>query len=146
MVSMWMPWVMYIIDPASAIALSPGSSSTSTNCISLPRMRKSTSCAAAIMPPNAGSASPLILRAEGPGLRTWGGCRAADPPDACLSNSRSHPRRRGRGLFRLGREVLAGVDEPVGLEPVLLVVELPVPAVERQQLRMRAALHDLAGL
>jgi hypothetical protein len=45
MVSIWMPGVMYIIEPASATALSPGSSSTSTNCISLPRTRKSISWA-----------------------------------------------------------------------------------------------------
>ena len=40
-----MPGVMYIIEPASATALSPGSSSTSTNCISLPMILKSMSCA-----------------------------------------------------------------------------------------------------
>src|SRR5687768_1655592 len=44
-VSMSIPGVMYIIEPASATALSPGSSSTSTNCISLPRTRKSISWA-----------------------------------------------------------------------------------------------------
>ncbi len=31
-----MPASLYIIEPASAMALSPGSSSTSTNCISEP--------------------------------------------------------------------------------------------------------------
>ena len=36
---------MYIIEPASATALSPGSSSTSTNCISTPTILKSMSCA-----------------------------------------------------------------------------------------------------
>jgi hypothetical protein len=44
-VCMPMPCVMYIIVPASATALSPGSSSTSTNCISLPWISKSMSCA-----------------------------------------------------------------------------------------------------
>ena len=44
-VSSWMPLVMYIITPASAMAASPGSSSTSTNCISLPWITKSMSCA-----------------------------------------------------------------------------------------------------
>ena len=37
--------VMYIIAPASATALSPGSSSTSTNCMSSPKILKSISCA-----------------------------------------------------------------------------------------------------
>jgi hypothetical protein len=41
---------MYIIDPASATALSPGSSSTSTNCMSSPKMRKSMSCAVRALP------------------------------------------------------------------------------------------------
>ena len=44
-VSIAMPCVMYIIEPASATAPSPGSSSTSTNCISLPCTSKSMSCA-----------------------------------------------------------------------------------------------------
>jgi hypothetical protein len=39
-VSMVMPLVMYIMPPASAAALSPGSSSTSTYCISEPSMVK----------------------------------------------------------------------------------------------------------
>ncbi len=38
-VSMAMPLCMYIIPPASATALSPGSSSISTYCISTPAMR-----------------------------------------------------------------------------------------------------------
>ena len=53
--------------------------------------------------------------------------------------------RRNR-LLRLGCEVLARVDESIRLEVVLLVVELPVSATERQQLGMRAALDDLPGL
>ena len=44
-VSIWMPGVMYISAPASATALSPGSSSTSTNCMSSPMILKSMSCA-----------------------------------------------------------------------------------------------------
>jgi len=35
-VSIWMPLVMYIMVPASAITASPGSSTTSTNCMSSP--------------------------------------------------------------------------------------------------------------
>ena len=50
------------------------------------------------------------------------------------------------GGDRLRREVLAGVDEAVLLEAVLLVVELPVAAVQREQLVVRAALDDLAVL
>ena len=38
MVSMLMPSSMYIIAPASATTLSPGSSSISTNCISSPKI------------------------------------------------------------------------------------------------------------
>jgi hypothetical protein len=41
-VSIWMPASMNIMLPASPIAASPGSSSTSTNCISAPRISKST--------------------------------------------------------------------------------------------------------
>ena len=43
MVSIWTTGSLYIIAPASATALSPGSSSTSTNCISEPRILKSIS-------------------------------------------------------------------------------------------------------
>ena len=38
-VSIWMPAVMYMSAPASATTLSPGSSSTSTNCRSSPSIR-----------------------------------------------------------------------------------------------------------
>ena len=38
MVSISMPGVMYIIPPASATTLSRGSSSTSTNCRSSPKI------------------------------------------------------------------------------------------------------------
>src|SRR5215204_414608 len=51
--------------------------------------------------------------------------------------------RRGDGLGRFGREVLAGVDELVALEAVLLVVELPVAPARGEQLLVRAALDDL---
>jgi hypothetical protein len=37
-VSIWIPSSMNIMLPASPIAASPGSSSTSTNCISAPRI------------------------------------------------------------------------------------------------------------
>src|SRR5688572_25625951 len=58
------------------------------------------------------------------------------------SERRPHPRQRGRALG-FGREILAVVDEPVGFEPVLLVVQLAVAPVQREQLRVRAALDDL---
>src|SRR6185437_9514415 len=48
------------------------------------------------------------------------------------------------GQRRLGCEVLARVDEPVALHAVLLVVELAVAAVQREQLGLRAALHEPA--
>src|SRR5215510_8681120 len=54
-----------------------------------------------------------------------------------------------RGNFRFGqlrREVLAVVDEAIGLELVLLVVQRAVAAAERDELRVRAALDDLALL
>src|ERR1051325_11077982 len=53
--------------------------------------------------------------------------------------------RRDLRLLRLRREVLARVDEAIALELVLLVVELPVAPIQVQQLRVRAALDDLAG-
>src|SRR5262249_9635745 len=43
-------------------------------------------------------------------------------------------------------EVLPGVDEAIPLEPVLLVVELTIPAADPEQLVVRAALDDLAVL
>src|SRR2546427_4823060 len=46
----------------------------------------------------------------------------------------------------LGREVLPRIDEAVALQPVLLVVELAVAPLERQQLLVGAALDDLAAL
>ena len=50
------------------------------------------------------------------------------------------------GLDRFRCEVLARIDEPIALEPVLLVVQLPVPASLVEQLVVRAALDDLAVL
>src|SRR5438552_11936644 len=58
---------------------------------------------------------------------------------------RGQGRREGRGL-RLRGEVLAGVDEEVLLKTVLLVVQLPVAAPPGEQLRVGAALDDLAAL
>src|SRR5581483_3492786 len=49
-------------------------------------------------------------------------------------------------FHRRRREVLAGIDESIALEAVLLVVQLAVPALPLDQLGMRAALDDLAGL
>ena len=51
-----------------------------------------------------------------------------------------------RRLLRLRREILARIDEPVALEAVLLVVELPVASARAQQLVVRPALDDLAVL
>ena len=48
--------------------------------------------------------------------------------------------------LRLRREVLARIDEPIALEAVLLVVQLPVAPALREQLVVRAALDDLAAL
>src|SRR6185312_16684877 len=62
-----------------------------------------------------------------------------------LSDSVRDARRGNLGLLRLRRKVLARVDEAIGLELVLLVVQLAVAAVEREQLLVRAALDDLAG-
>src|SRR5450830_219600 len=55
--------------------------------------------------------------------------------------------RRGNLRFVLRRrEVLARVDELVGFEVVLLVVERAVAAAQRDELRVRAPLDDLAVL
>src|SRR5262245_27729969 len=111
-VSIWIAGDMYIIEPASATALSPGSSSTSTNCISLPTIRKSTSC--------------IIGRND------------------CSLKRCADARRGHRGLVRLRGEVFTRVDESIRLKPVLLVVQLPVPPVERQQLDVCPPLDDLS--
>src|SRR5947208_15561115 len=59
------------------------------------------------------------------------------------------PPRRGPGdgcRRRFGREILARIDESIALEAILLVVQLPVAPVRRQQLVVVAALDDLASL
>src|SRR4029077_199525 len=50
-----------------------------------------------------------------------------------------------RGLG-LGCEVRAGVHEPVLLEAILLVIQLPVAAMLREELSVRPALDDLSPL
>src|SRR4029079_3465512 len=55
-------------------------------------------------------------------------------------------RRRDLGRFGLGGEILPVVDEAIGFELVLLVVERAVAAAERDQLLGRAALDDLSVL
>src|SRR6266487_3049944 len=54
--------------------------------------------------------------------------------------------RRERRRLRLRGEVLAGVDEEVLLKTILLVVQVPVAAPPGEQLRVGAALDDLAAL
>ena len=56
--------------------------------------------------------------------------------------ARSCRRSGNDGGLGLGCEVLTWIDEPVALESVLLVVQLPVPAILRQQFLVRPALHD----
>src|SRR5690349_20406365 len=56
------------------------------------------------------------------------------------------PSRGHNGLGRLWREILTGVDEPVVLEVVLLVVQLLVPPIQTDELRVGAPLDDLAVL
>src|SRR5215468_4616723 len=66
------------------------------------------------------------------------------------ASQRRKPRCSGSSLdlyFRqFRREILAGVDELVALELVLLVVKLSVAAVDRQQLFVRAAFDYFAAL
>src|SRR5438132_5331890 len=47
---------------------------------------------------------------------------------------------------RLRREILSRIDEPIALEAILLVVELPIPAAAIEQLVVRASFDDLAVL
>src|SRR5262249_45018029 len=56
----------------------------------------------------------------------------------------AHLRRGDRFGFR--REVFARVDESIALEPVLLVVKLPVPSALLQQFLVSPALHDFSLL
>ena len=58
MVSMTIPLSLYIIAPASAITLSPGSSSISTYCISAPKILKSISSALAAPTGGGGAVLP----------------------------------------------------------------------------------------
>ena len=51
-----MPFSMYIMPPASATTLSPGSSSISTNCISVPKISKSISSARPVLGAGGGGA------------------------------------------------------------------------------------------
>jgi hypothetical protein len=57
-VVMWMLASLYIMAPASATALSPGSSSTSTNCISAPSILKSISSALPVRVMGGGAGAP----------------------------------------------------------------------------------------
>src|SRR5207249_9987715 len=57
----------------------------------------------------------------------------------------SFPTRRSSDLLN-GSKVFPGIDVRIPLCPVLLLVELAVPPGARDQLAMRAALHDLAVL
>ena len=50
------------------------------------------------------------------------------------------------GFRQVRGEILARVDELVGFEIILLVVQLPVPSVDRQQPGVSAALDDFARL
>src|SRR4029453_2549247 len=68
------------------------------------------------------------------------------PSVYCLQRVVRAQRRRDLLRIRLGREVFACIDEPVGLELVLLVVERAIAPAERQQLLVSAALDDLAVL
>src|SRR6185436_2121026 len=52
----------------------------------------------------------------------------------------------GDDLLGLRREIFAGIDEPILLEPVLLVVELTVAPVVVEQFLVGAVLDDLAVL
>jgi hypothetical protein len=56
---------------------------------------------------------------------------------------------RGVGIFGFsgsGVKSSPGVDEAIGFEPVLFVIQLAIAAVHRQQLGVRAALDDFARL
>ena len=70
-------------------------------------------------------------------------CRVSGQKRGC---SAVRGRSRNRGHLGLRREILARVDEPVPLEPVLLVVQLAVPAFQLQQLFVGPPLDDLAVL
>src|SRR5262245_50055762 len=77
-------------------------------------------------------------------IRLSGGSTDHAPPTTAPLERPSHRHGRFR-LFGLRREVFTRIDEAVALERVLLVVQLPVPAVQRQQFRVRPVLDDLTG-
>src|SRR5437764_10665410 len=60
-----------------------------------------------------------------------------------IGQARRHALAQGTG--RRGRKIFAGVDEPVALELVLLVVELLVPTVSREQFLVRATFDYAAA-
>src|ERR1041385_2711873 len=62
-----------------------------------------------------------------------------------LESRRRSYGRNGDSLFRLRSKILAGIDEAIALEIVLLIVELFVPAVGDEQLLMRAVFDNLAA-
>src|SRR2546421_8397570 len=68
------------------------------------------------------------------------------PVASCQLDCVRHASRRDFRFLGLLREVFAGIDEPIGLELVLLIVQLAVPPVEREELGVVAALHDFTGL
>src|SRR5450631_3211772 len=79
--------------------------------------------------------------------------RAAIGPPVCFSSDQGHPPH-GSGVRRGNRHLLllvhahglAGVQEQVGFEPVLPVVEVRVAPAAGEQLLMAAALDDTAPL
>src|SRR5262245_41315750 len=62
-------------------------------------------------------------------------CRASAIDPWTLARRSRHP-----------GELFAGVDEAVVLPPILAIVELPVAAAGRVELRVRAPFDDFAGL
>src|SRR5216117_3015924 len=54
--------------------------------------------------------------------------------------------RRYRHRLLLRSKVFSRIDEPILLEIVLLVVELPIPPIGFQQLLVRASFNDLPAL
>src|SRR6185437_1145656 len=65
------------------------------------------------------------------------------PPSTPLQGIVRTQCRRQLRLGQFRREIFAWIDETVRLELVLLVVERPVAAAERDQLGVAAALDDL---
>src|SRR5688572_23833860 len=68
-------------------------------------------------------------------------------PGGCLQRASTSLWRAGwRRLGRYRQEILARVDELVALDVVLLVVELPVSTIRREQLSVRPAFDDATFL